>query len=269
MAAVVEGSNSSSQVDNGQSITVTLAVTSAVLVYGVFGGGDSNATIPLARHVSTAKLNGSSMTQRWSADDGNFEAVEGWYFLNPPTNTTVSVVVTYNQNPIHEAGVGLTGFTGASGTFGTAVTSSVNSSAPSITGTSAAGEYAIGGIATDENTSITESGVLLWEKQAVNADSCFGAQGSTGAASVKLLWTCTGANLCAMGFDSIKASGVIPSTGAYAQELVSTDRYQLEDGSGVYLIEPWGTAATVNLPGRWYGDLDGLGRWGFKDRLNG
>lgn len=64
-------------------------------------------------------------------------------------------------------------------------------------------------------------------------------------------------------------SGVIPSTGAYAQEEVSTNRYQLEDGSGVYLIEPWGQVGTTFFPPRLWGDLDGLSRSFPKDRLNG
>lgn len=62
--------------------------------------------------------------------------------------------------------------------------------------------------------------------------------------------------------------GVIPSSGAYQQEQNTTDRYQLEDGSGVYLIEPWGGTG-VFLPPFLQGDLSGIGTPGrfFKDRL--
>lgn len=67
----------------------------------------------------------------------------------------------------------------------------------------------------------------------------------------------------------IKLAGSIPSTGAYQQEQSSTDRYQLEDGTGVYLIEPWGQTG-VFLPPFMQGDLTGIGTPGryFKDRLN-
>lgn len=70
-------------------------------------------------------------------------------------------------------------------------------------------------------------------------------------------------------FDEIGA-GIVVSTGAYRQESTS-DRYQLEDGTGVYLIEPWGIVATQNLPPWYYGDLSGIQSPGrlFKDKLSG
>lgn len=69
----------------------------------------------------------------------------------------------------------------------------------------------------------------------------------------------------------VKAVGVIPSTGAYQQEQSTTDRYLLEDGSGVYLIEPWPpVGGSIQFPPWWNGDINGIGSPGrfFKDRLN-
>jgi hypothetical protein len=65
------------------------------------------------------------------------------------------------------------------------------------------------------------------------------------------------------------SSGVIPSTGAYQMENNTTDRYLLEDGSGVYLIEPWPPVGGGILPPWFYGDLGGIGSPGrfWKDRL--
>lgn len=63
-------------------------------------------------------------------------------------------------------------------------------------------------------------------------------------------------------------SGIV-STGAYQQENSTTNRYLLEDSSGVYLIEPWGGTG-VFLPPFIQGDYSGIGTPGrfFKDRLH-
>jgi len=73
-----------------------------------------------------------------------------------------------------------------------------------------------------------------------------------------------------VGVHVIVPQGAIPSSGAYQQEQSTTDRYLLEDGSGVYLIEPWGSVSSGIFPPWWYGDLSGIGSPGrfFKDRLN-
>lgn len=93
------------------------------------------------------------------------------------------------------------------------------------------------------------------------------ATGTTGVTFTYQSGTGTDAKI-AVRIKVFVASGVIPSTGAYQQEQSSTDRYLLEDGSGVYLIEPWGQTG-VFLPPFFPGDLSGLGTPGrfFKDRL--
>lgn len=61
------------------------------------------------------------------------------------------------------------------------------------------------------------------------------------------------------------------SSGKYAQESALTDYYQLEDASGVYIIEPWGgTTAAVSFGPFWLGPVNGLGTSGrfHKSRLH-
>jgi hypothetical protein len=56
----------------------------------------------------------------------------------------------------------------------------------------------------------------------------------------------------------------------YLQEVNTSSRFTLEDGSGLYLMESWSTSAASGfIPPFYWGDLDGLGRRFFKDRLSG
>lgn len=57
--------------------------------------------------------------------------------------------------------------------------------------------------------------------------------------------------------------------GFYAQESATTNHYQLEDASGSYLMESWSTTAAGGFfPPFYWGDLDGLARRFYGDRLN-
>ncbi len=104
----------------------------------------------------------------------------------------------------------------------------------------------------------------LATNQAYRIISATGAQSATfnwTVSHVSQWWDCDIATFATV-------AGVIASSGAYAQESSTSDRYQLEDGSGVYLIEPFGGTG-VFLPPFFPGDLTGIGTPGryFKDRL--
>lgn len=72
-----------------------------------------------------------------------------------------------------------------------------------------------------------------------------------------------------VGLMAFKSTLSTPSTGAYAEE-TGTARYLMEDGLGLYLIEPWGTVTTVSFPPFVIGDLNGVGSSGrfFRDRIS-
>jgi hypothetical protein len=59
------------------------------------------------------------------------------------------------------------------------------------------------------------------------------------------------------------------SSGAYyLQEVDTSSRYTIENGTGFYLIEGWSPSTGGFVPPFWWGDLDGRGRRFFSDRLN-
>jgi hypothetical protein len=57
--------------------------------------------------------------------------------------------------------------------------------------------------------------------------------------------------------------------GFYSQESATTNHYQLEDASGSYLMESWSTSTPSSsfFPPFYWGDLDGLARRFYGDRL--
>lgn len=134
----------------------------------------------------------------------------------------------------------------------------------SVTITSINGDLTIdtASVAADFLTSTTPTQIYNETAVAYGASSRGPGTGTTTHS-----WTASGTETKGIsGVNLVKVQGVIPSTGAYQQEQNTTDRYQLEDGSGVYLIEPWGTAVT-QFPPRWWGDLDGIGKSFPRDRL--
>jgi hypothetical protein len=91
-----------------------------------------------------------------------------------------------------------------------------------------------------------------------------GTTDQNGAVNVSV-WDTQGTTASASGIIRLNING-----GFYAQESATTDHYQLEDASGAYLMESWSTSSpsVTFVPPYWYGDLNGLGRRFYSDRLN-
>ncbi len=189
--SLLTGQSSASEITTQATLSWSHTVPSGTNMLIVIAGA-GNTTLD-NRSVSGITFGSANLSviSGAVADDGNFEHVELWYLVNP-TNGTDTITVTYIAANLQRA-AGASNFSGVdvSGTpFGTAFTSSGSSVSPSVNVTGVnAGEYTLGGIASDSESGITESGTILWEQENVNTDSSFGGQYFTSSGTVSVSWT--------------------------------------------------------------------------------
>ncbi len=185
MALTVGTSGSNSVSTGGNSLTLsTFTVTAGTDLLAVFIGA-GNGVIG-TRTVSTVTWNGNSLTRLTNAasDDGNFLRTDIFYLLSP-TAGTGDVIVTMGGSNL-EIFLAAQNFSGAnqSTPFGTpAKASSTANNSPTVNLTYNSGEYAFGVVASDANATITETGTLVAEAQAIGSDVCAGVQYFSGGGS--------------------------------------------------------------------------------------
>lgn len=188
MALSFESSSSATPAVTGTSLTWSHTVTSATFLVADLGAGDST----LAQRSATAcTYNAVSFGSAWGvSDDGNFERIEVWKLASPAAGAH-NMVATWANAAATQLSAGVSGYIGADLASFNTPTANTATATTATTGaiSSATGEIVHGAIASDADVSITEDGTLNWERQAVDADSCFGAQRKNGAASVTLNWT--------------------------------------------------------------------------------
>jgi hypothetical protein len=153
------------------------------------GAGSSTAG---NRTVSGVTWNGNTLTRVPSAasDNGTFLRTDLFYLLSPTAGTGNVVVTMGGADP--DVFASITNYQGVHQTtpFGTPVLgSSTSTNTPSVSVSYAAGNVALGIVASDANSSITETGTLIAEAQGLNGDTCFGAQYFTGGGTQSVSWS--------------------------------------------------------------------------------
>ena len=222
--------------------------------------------------ISTVTYAGAACTALDTSNNGTTLRMSVYQKIAPATGVN-NVVVTFAAPLNHSSAAGAHMFNGTDQTtpFANVQKASGTSVTASVTLTSiGALNSGFDGVAATPSTSInTPTQTQSFVDN--NPTECVGGSHAAGNASRTFQWTITAsAPWASIAFEVQAKTGVIPSTGAYQQEQSTTDRYLLEDGSGVYLIEPWGSVSSGIFPPWWYGDLSGIGSPGrfFKDRLN-
>lgn len=215
--AITVGTNGSNSVQTGGN---TLSIGSFTVTAGtdcliVFVGAGS-ATLG-TRTVSGVAWNGTSMNQLGGAqgDDGNFLSTDIWYLLSPTAGTgALTVTMGGSSVTIFMAAQNLQGVN-QSTPFGTPVTgSSTANNTPSVNVSYASGEYVFGIVSSDANATITETGTLIAEAEAISSDVCIGAQYFNGAGGTQTVsWSAsTPDNGWAVTGISVKPAGAGGST---------------------------------------------------------
>lgn len=164
----------------------------------VFIGDASN----VERNITAVTAHGRAMTQipLFTRYDGVWDKVTAWYLLAPDVGS-FDINAAYDASPTQVA-VAIATFSGVHQTvpLGTAVVASAVAAAdvnPSATVTASAGDWALGFVMSDADTSITEDGgglttggTLLAElATAIAGDNNAGAQYKTSAGSITLGWS--------------------------------------------------------------------------------
>ena len=170
----------------GQSFSFTNTAGDFLLCY--IGAGDAVST---DFDGWTATYAGASMTAIPSSKvyDGGWVGIQGFYKIGPATGTNT---VATSTGGLDQVAVMCASFTGVDQTtpLGTAATNSATSgTTASVSVSSATGELVIGGIASDAEDGITETGTLILEAGPVASDTLFGIQYYSGAASVTAQWS--------------------------------------------------------------------------------
>lgn len=186
MALSVESSSSGTPATSGTSVTWSHTVTAATVLGVKAGAGHPTLA---SRSVSSATYNAVAMTSKGASDDANFLRIETLVIDTTSITGAHNVVVNWASASSTIMSPGATGFIGADvASFGTYAAAHANTNAPAVTVVSATGEIVFAGVASDSNTTITETGTLQWEREAIGGDVCCGAQTVNGAASVNATW---------------------------------------------------------------------------------
>lgn len=267
MAVTFDSTASSAVTTAGRTFTWSHTQTGGsknALLVGISWLGNGNTVSSATYGAQNLSKVSSTFVQDTAATHGQGEF---WSLLAPSGNQTITV----NMNAdILEGMAGSVILNGVDqvNTFNVPATTAGNSATASVNVTSAVNEIIVG-IVTENAAGTaaitTNVGTERWRQTPIDGIAGLTMLGPT----TTLSWTLgnVGDFWCASAV-SIKADVSTPSTGAYQQEQNTTDRYLLEDGTGVYLIEPWGQVGTTFFPPRLWGDLDGIGRAFSRDRLN-
>lgn len=150
------------------------------------GTGDSDlngsAIISITNHAGTA------FTRMWTNNGSAWPRAEMWYLINPPTGTnTIYATVDANIDDL-----GMTVFcvqdAAQTSSFGTPAVAAAAGNI-TVTVTSAVGELVVGGVASDdESTLVISGGTNPAGVGVINGDTAFAAGYWTGAASVGANW---------------------------------------------------------------------------------
>ena len=172
----------------------------------VAGSGDTGHEVPTG-----VTWNGIAMTLVPSsyASAAAWCGVSLWYLLEASLSTaTADVVITWAATPQDLVGGVSFVVTDVDQVtpFGTANTGTGASATASAAISSASGEVVIGGISSDSEGSINETGTLIQKVLNVNFDSSFGAQYYSGASSVTIQWGQANTNWAVSGV-SLKPAG--------------------------------------------------------------
>lgn len=168
-----------------------LSVTGNLIVVATGVGENTSGNVP----VLSVTRNAVPFIKLSSIYDSTWTGVEIWHLLSPVAGSN-NIVVTFT-GACDQICAGATEFIGAHASpFGTPVTNADASpqNPATVTFAGAVGNFGFACVMTDDNTSITENGTLLWERQAIGGDTCGGAQYLTGAASMTANWTQSVAN---------------------------------------------------------------------------
>lgn len=205
----MKGASATSVAPTLQITSFTIPSGQELLMVGV-GAGNSLQTSRTVTGVSWS-IGPQSLTQvpSSSADDGIFCRSALWYLLNP-TAGTGTITITYGDNGSGGYFAAAVSFDGAdTGTpLGTAVTATSTSTDDPTLGsvTNASGNYFVSVTATDNDSSITESGTLVAEAQGLGSDvSCSMQYHST--VNPTPSWTGSGQNGWGASGVEVKAAG--------------------------------------------------------------
>lgn len=181
---------------------------------GILVVGAGCAQGPPSANVVSATYNGVAMTPitGFSATDGTFVKIRGFYLLLPPTGVH-NVVVNYGGSE-DMVGAGAASFTGVDQVtpLGTAQATGASGTAAATASpvASAVGDIVIGAIASDSDgvnaITINGAGTSLWEVEGVGSDADFAMGTWAGASSVAVGWTQNNTGYAVAGV-SIKAAG--------------------------------------------------------------
>lgn len=209
------GSNSVSTGGNTLSIGSFTVTAGTDCLLALIGAG--SATLG-TRTVSSVTWNGASMNFLSSSagDDGNFLRSEIWYLLAPTAATGILTVTMGGSSVI--IFVAAQNFSGVDqGTpFGTPVTAfNASNNSPTANVSYASGEYVFGVAASDSNTTITETGTLVAEAEAIGSDVCCSAQYFSGGGTATVAWSAaTPDNGWALSAVAVKPAGAGPGAGS-------------------------------------------------------
>lgn len=190
MAIALEtGTSSSSSTSNTQTLVWSHTVSSGANFLVVVAGCGDDTTAD--RNITGVTFGGQSLTQLAQVDDASWLNCEMWYLANPTVSTN-DITVTYAGAGVLQMGGGGVNFSGVdtASPWGTPVTAigSGTTATVDVTGVNS-GEWTIGGIASDAEGGITETGTLLWEVQNVGSDTSYGSQYKTSTGTVAMSWT--------------------------------------------------------------------------------
>ena len=192
-----------------------------------------------ARLVSSVTYNGTALTKLTEKEDGTFMGASIWELHNPPTGSSLAIVVktVANEGTGHTlmAG-GAQSFNESNATNGTAGTATGTTANPSVTLTTDSGDICVGAYASDlgngGTSDPTSPGVQIWEDEDVDLGDCdFSAIRVTASgSSTAVSWTAASGQKWAICAIPIKAA----SGGAAYNALPVLEYYQSLRRTGVF-----------------------------------
>lgn len=156
-------------------LSLTWAHTCGAGANKLLATGGQGASGPVA--ITGATYNGVALTSLKALGDSGFERAEIWRINNPPTGSSLNIVLTYAFSVAQAAGGGIS-FNDALATEGAGGSGTGIGANPSFNVTTVVGDIVVSVLATDlgADGTTTENGVLVWEDEDVIADSDFNCQ---------------------------------------------------------------------------------------------